>query len=275
MFTIRGAIPWSGESMPENVTTGRASASISFRKRLVVLAVLVVAIAVGSVLLWDVLSLDTLARHERRLRDLLHRRPMLAYSAAFLTYVLVTGLSLPGATALTLAYGWFLGFLPAAILVSFASTTGATLAFLLSRYLFRDAVQHRFGVRLKRFNEAWRRDGPYFLLTLRLIPLVPFFVINAVMGLTPIGAVTFWWVSQLGMLPGTLVYVYAGSSAPSLQALAEEGIRSVFSRGQWVRLLVALALLGLFPLVIRWTLRRLGMTSRSQVEPSIEEGSSN
>ena len=247
--------------MPENATDGQASAGNSFWNRLVIFAVVAAAIAVGYVLLSNVLTLDTLAAHERRLRDLQHHHPILAYGAAFLAYVVVTGLSFPGATALTLAYGWFFGFIRTSILVSFASTTGATLAFLLSRYLFHDAVQHRFGDRLKRFNEAWRRDGPYFLFTLRLIPLVPFFVINAVMGLTPIRTATYWWVSQLGMLPGTLVYVYAGSSVPSLQTLAEEGLGAVFSTGQWIRLLIAFALLGLFPLVGRWTLRYFGMTA--------------
>jgi len=264
----------ASELMPKNATADRAGAGNSFRKRLVVLVVLVVAIAVGYVLLRDVLILDTLAAHERRLRDLQHRYPTLAYGAAFLVYVLVTGLSLPGATALTLAYGWFFGLAPAVILVSFASTTGATLAFLLSRYLFRDAVQRRFGDRLTRFNEAWRRDGPYFLFTLRLIWAIPFFVINAVTGLTPIRTTTFWWVSQLGMLPATLVYVYAGSSVPSLEAFAEKGMGAVFSAGQWMRLLIALALLGLFPLVIRWTLRHFGRTQPLPFEQAVEDGSS-
>jgi uncharacterized membrane protein YdjX (TVP38/TMEM64 family) len=257
--------------MPENASAGKASAGNSFWKRLVVLAILVVAIAVGYVLLSDVLTLDTLARHERQLRDLQQRHPVFAYGAAFLVYVLVTGFSLPGALVLSPAYGWFFGLAPGAILVSFASTTGATLAFLLSRYLFHDAVQHRFGDRLKRFNEAWRRDGPYALFTLRLIPIAPFFVINAVMGLMPIRTVTFWWVSQLGMLPGTLVYVYAGASVPSLQELAAEGIGAVFSTGQWIRLLIAFALLGLFPLVVRWTLRYFGMAAPLQLEQTTEQ----
>ncbi|MCI0332879.1 MAG: TVP38/TMEM64 family protein [Planctomycetes bacterium] len=260
--------------MAKNETVEHTIAGGSFWKRLIVLAVIVVAIAVGYVLLSDVLTLDALAKRELQLRDLQHRHPVLAYGAAFLVYVIVTGLSLPGAAGLTLAYGWFFGLVRAVVLVSFASTAGAMLAFLLSRYLFRDAVQDRFGDRLKRFNEAWQRDGPYFLFTLRLIPLVPFFVINAVMGLTPIRTVMFWWVSQLGMFPGTLVYVYAGSSVPSLQALADEGVRAVFSTGQWIRILVAFALLGLFPLVIRWTLRYFGIAAPLQLEKAHDKGSS-
>ena len=143
------------------------------------------------------------------------------------------------------------------IVVSFASTSGATLAFLLSRYLFGRAVQNRFGARLSGFNEALRREGPFFLFTLRLIPAVPFFAINLVMGLTPIRVRTFWWVSQLGMLAGTTVYVYAGSSVPGLQVLAEQGVQAVLTLGQLTQIMVALALLGVFPLVVRLIVKKL------------------
>ena len=118
-------------------------------------------------------------------------------------------------------YGWYFGLAPAVILVSFASTSGATIAFLLSRYLFRDAIQTRFRDQLAKFNQALQREGAFYLFTLRLIPAVPFFVINVVMGLTPIRTLTFWWVSQVGMLAGTIVYVYAGSTIPSLAHLAD------------------------------------------------------
>jgi len=242
------------------------------RKRLIVLGLVAAAIAGGYYFLSDYLSMEALAEQEQRLRNLQHEYPLFAYGLAFLVYVAVTGLSLPGATVLTLAYSWFFGLARGIVLVSFASTTGATLAFLLSRYLFRDAVQRRFGDRLARFNDALDRDGAFYLFTLRLIPVVPFFVINAVMGLTPIRTVTYWWVSQLGMLPGTAVYVYAGSSVPSLQTLADNGIGAVLSPEQLGRLLAAFALLGLFPLVVRWTLRYFGVAApvgHSKV-PSVE-----
>ena len=232
-----------------------------FRHKLVLLLVLVAVIAAGYALLSDLLSLDALADQERRLRDFQREHPLFSYGMAFLVYVAVTGLSLPGATGLTLAYGWLFGLVRGVILVSFASTAGATLAFLLSRYLFREAVEQRFGDRLVRFNEALRKDGAFYLFTLRLIPVVPFFVINAVMGLTPLGTLTFWWVSQLGMLPGTVVYVYAGSSVPTLQVLADQGIGAVFSPGQLTRILIALALLGVFPLAVRWAFRYFGVTT--------------
>jgi uncharacterized membrane protein YdjX (TVP38/TMEM64 family) len=232
-----------------------------FRKRLIVFGLVAAAVAGGYYFLSDYLSLEALAEQEQRLRDLQHEYPLFAYGLAFLVYVAVTGLSFPGATVLTLAYGWFFGLVRGFVLLSFASTAGATLAFLLSRYLFRDAVQRRFGDRLARFNEALDRDGAFYLFTLRLIPVVPFFVINAVMGLTPIRTLTYWWVSQLGMLPGTAVYVYAGSSVPSLKTLAEDGIGAVLSPEQLGRLLVAFALLGLFPLAVRWTLRYFGVAA--------------
>lgn len=228
------------------------------RNRLVLVAVLAVVAIVGYVGLRPYLTLEALAKQEGILRELYEQQPALTYTAAFFIYVVITGLSLPGATGLTLAYGWFFGLVRGLILVSFASTAGATLAFLLSRYLFREAVRSRFGDQLTKFDDALRREGPYFLFTLRLIPVVPFFVINAVMGLTPIRTSTFWWVSQLGMLPGTAVYIYAGSRVPSLQTLADKGIGAVFTPGQITQLLIAFALLGIFPLVSRWVLRHFG-----------------
>jgi uncharacterized membrane protein YdjX (TVP38/TMEM64 family) len=211
-------------------------------------------IAVG--LAWwafgDRLTLEEMARHEQQLRSWQRERPAAAYGLAFLVYVAVTALMIPGAAPLSLLFAWLFGFLPALLLVSFASTSGATIAFLLSRGLFRQPLRRRFGRRLRHFNRALRREGPFFLLTLRLIPAVPFFVINTVMGLTPMRVWTFWWVSQLGMLPGTAVYVYAGSRLPTLGELAEDGVGAVFTP----QLLLAFALLATFPLLIRWALHR-------------------
>ena len=157
---------------------------------------------------------------------------------------------------MTLLFAWLLGFWPGLITISLASTTGAVVAFLLSRYFLRDVVARHFGKQLDSFNQALQADGPFYLFTLRLIPAVPFFVINAVMGLTQIRVSTFWWVSQLGMLPGTMVYVYAGSRVPTLQQLADKGVNSIFSPGQMIQILIALALLGLLPWVGRKIVRR-------------------
>lgn len=198
------------------------------------------------------LHLDHLVQHENSLRSWVDAHSGLALGGAFVIYTLVTGGSLPGAVIMTLALGWFFGFWKAFVLVSFASTTGATLAFLISRFLLRDWVQLKFQDRLAGFNDALKREGAFYLFTLRLIPVVPFFVINLVMGLTPLPVRTYWWVSQVGMLPGTAVYVYAGSQFPSLQVLAEKGAKGVLSP----QLLLAFAALGLFPLVVKkWMAR--------------------
>lgn len=221
-------------------------------KKLVVLGVVVTAAAIGYVQFRDTLTLQYLAEREAALRTFQQEQPWLVYGAAFLIYVAVTGLSLPGATVLTLTCGWFFGFWRGVLLVSFASTTGATVAFLVSRFLLRDSIQQRFGDRLMAFNHALEREGAFYLFMLRLIPAVPFFVINVVMGLTPVRTRTYWWVSQLGMLPGTAAYVYAGSSVPNLTTLAGKGVQGILSP----QLLVAFALLGLMPLVLKKVVQR-------------------
>lgn len=219
----------------------------SDRWRLIVAISLVAAIAAMATIYRDDLRLANLVKYEDWLRTLHAERPVLVFLAAFAIYVAVTALSLPAATALTLICGWYFRFWRAALLVSFASTAGATLAFLLSRYLLREAMQRRYGDRLTRFNESLERDGPFYLFMLRLTPVIPFFVVNAMMGLTPICTRTFWWVSQLGMLPATLVWVYVGASAPSLRLLAEQGLTGLPT----IQIAIAFTLLGLFPLVIK------------------------
>ena len=203
------------------------------------------------------LRLEYLAEREAQLKAFQADSSWLVFGVAFLIYVSVTGLSLPGAALLSLVLGWYFQFWRGLVFVSFASTTGATVAFLLSRYFFRDAIESRFGERLSVFNAALRREGAFYLFTLRLIPAVPFFVINAVMGLTKIRTWTFWWVSQLGMLPGTVVYIYAGSRVPDLQTLSEKGVQAVFTPSQLTQITLAFVLLGIFPLAVKWVLRSL------------------
>ncbi len=224
--------------------------------KLIVLIVVITAAALGAWALGDELTLTKLAARETAFRQFQNEYPVMVYLAALAAYVVVAGLSLPGAAAMTLLFGWIFGFWRGLLVVSFGSTAGATVAFLLSRYLFRDSITRRFGDRLSSFNEALRREGAFYLFTLRLIPAVPFFVINAVMGLTPVRARTFWWVSQLGMLPGTAVYVYAGASVPRLQTLAEKGIGAIFTQSQLTQILVAFVMLGLFPLIVRFGIKR-------------------
>jgi len=217
------------------------------RTKLIVFALVVAVVAILYSQFSDQLTLDNLASKESALRDYQEQHPILVFGLAFLLYVTVTGLSLPGAAVLSLSYGWYFGLVPAFVLVSFASTAGATIAFLLSRYLFRDTIQNKFGVRLADFNKALEQEGAFYLFTLRLIPAVPFFVINVVMGLTPMRVWTFWWVSQLGMLAGTFVYIYAASSVPDLNTLAEQGTAGILTP----QLFAAFAALGLFPLAVK------------------------
>ena len=236
----------------------------AWHKKIAALVVVVLVIAAGYFVFRDALTLENLASREAQLQQYQQQHPVLVYGMAFLIYVLVTGFSLPGAAVLTLVYGWYFKLLRATILVSFASTAGATMAFLLSRYLLRDVIQARFGERLQAFNEALDREGAFYLFSLRLIPAVPFFVINVVMGLTRIPTRTFWWVSQVGMLAGTIVYAYAGSQVPDLQTLADQGVKAVFSPAQLMQITIAFVILGLFPLVVKKVFERWRPPSSTQ-----------
>ena len=218
----------------------------SNRTRLIVLVVAATAFVTLLVVFRGELLLGGLAKRESQFRQFRTDHPVLIYGVAFGVYVTITGLQLPMAGGLSLLYGWLFGLWRGVILVSFASTSGATLAFLLSRYLLRDFVQHRFGDRLEGFNRALEREGAFYLFTLRLIVGVPFFVINAVMGLTPIRVWTFWWVSQIGMLPATCVFLFAGSSVPSLEQIVDRSEPILTPE-----LIVAFALLGVFFLLLK------------------------
>lgn len=241
----------NSEAQADSDAEARSAGTGFFTASSVVRAIVLVAL--GAVGFWvyqtygDVLTLDYLATKESQLRDFQREHPYLVYGVAFAVYVLITGMSFPGAAVLTLVFSWYFGFARALLLISFASTAGATVAFLLSRYLLRDIVQRKFGDRLSSFNESLEREGAFYLFTLRLIPAVPFFVINLVMGLTPMNVRTYWWVSQVGMLPGTMVYVYAGSQFPDLKTLAEKGASGILTP----QLFIAFAVLGLFPLVAK------------------------
>jgi len=201
--------------------------------------------------LGQLLTLDGLKASRDALVHAYDTRPLPTLLAFFGVYVLATALSIPGAAVLTLAAGAMFGLWTGLLVVSFASSLGALLAFLAARYLLRDAVQARFGKALAPINEGMRRDGALYLLSLRLVPAFPFWLINLLMGLTPIGAARFYVVSQLGMLAGTAVYVNAGTQLANLQSPAD-----VLSPG----LLGSFVLLGLFPLIAKaalgWVQRR-------------------
>lgn len=212
-------------------------------KRWLALGVLLAAVLLFFALdLGQYLNLDAIKARQAQLEAWRAAQPLRAALFFFTAYVLVTALSLPGATVMTLVGGAIFGLWWGTLLISFASSIGATLAFLASRWLLGGWVQARFAERLKTFNAGMERDGAFYLFTLRLVPLVPFFVINLAMGLTRIRPLTFYGVSQLGMLPATLVYVNAGTQLAQINSLA-----GIVSPG----LLASLVLLGVFPLVAR------------------------
>ncbi len=192
------------------------------------------------------LSLESIKAHQSRLQELYNQKPAAVIAAFAAVYIPVVALNLPGAVVLGLAAGALFGALAGTILISFASSIGATLACALSRYLLRDWVQRKFADKLKRVNAGIQEEGAFYLFSLRLIPVIPFFIINMVIGLTPIRLTTFYWVSQLGMLPGTAVFVNAGSQLGRIESVA--GILSP-------ALILSFALIGALPLVVRRLLR--------------------
>ena len=168
--------------------------------------------------------------------------PLVVTGCYMAVYIVVTALSLPGAAVMTLAGGAFLGVVVGTIAVSFASTIGATAACLVARFILRDWVQDRFGEKLTVINQGMDEEGPFYLFSLRLIPLFPFFVVNLLMGLTSMPIRTYFWVSQIGMLPATIVYVNAGKQLSQIDSLA-----GIASPG----LIISFALLGLFPIGVK------------------------
>lgn len=209
--------------------------------------VVVAALALALVAIWltgahQWLTLDALKAQSDALGAAVAAKPWQAAGLFFLVYVAVAALSIPGAAVMTLAAGALFGLVHGTVLVSFASSIGATLAFLVARFGFRDALRARFGERLRAIDAGIARDGAFYLLTLRLVPAFPFFVVNLLSGLTSLPTRTFYWVSQLGMLPATIVYVLAGTQLAQVRSLGD-----ILSPG----LLGALVALGVLPLVLK------------------------
>ena len=204
-----------------------------------------IAIVLILILFFDVhhyVTLEYLKSSKDKLKVYYQDNPLLVLGAYFVIYLASTAFSLPGAAVLSLAGGALFGLTAGTLLVSFASTIGATLAMLIARVLLRDWVQNRFAAQMETINSGMLKEGAFYLFTMRLLPAVPFFAINLVMGLTPLRTVTFFWVSQLGMLPGTLVYVNAGSELGKIQTIDD-----ILSPS----LIISFVLLGIFPLLVK------------------------
>ncbi|MEZ4526917.1 MAG: TVP38/TMEM64 family protein [Desulfobacterales bacterium] len=210
-----------------------------------ILVLTVISAAIAVFFLFDLqqyLRFAYLKSSQQRFQSYYADHRLITTAGYMAVYILVTALSLPGAAVMTLAGGALFGLWMGLLVVSFASTIGATFAFLAARFLLKDYVQNRFGEKLKAVNRGIEKDGAFYLFTLRLVPLFPFFVINLVMGLAPIRTAVFYLVSQIGMLPGTFVYVNAGTQLAKI-----ESAKGILSPG----LVVSFALLGIFPLLAK------------------------
>ena len=211
-------------------------------KILIVLAIAVAIFAFFYFNLGQYFDIAYFKSKQAMVNDFYQQNPLLTITYFFLIYVAITALSVPGAAVMTLIAGAIFGVVLGTVIVSFASTIGATFAFLASRFLLRDSIQNKFGDKLKAINDGMAKEGGFYLFTLRLVPAFPFFLINLVMGLTPIKAWTFFWISQLGMLAGTIVYVNAGTQIAGITSL--KGILSP-------SIIFAFVLLGIFPIIAK------------------------
>ncbi len=207
-------------------------------------AVFLLAAVIGAwkLHLTDYLSLEYIRSQQAAIASYYNEHPFITVGLFFAAYVAVAALSLPGAAVMTLLGGALFGFWQGLISVSFASTIGATLAFLLSRFLLKEWIQGRYRKQLATLNEGFIKEGPFYLFALRLIPAFPFFLVNILTGVMPIKVRHFYGASQLGMLPGTAAYVYAGTELGKIQSLSDIASPS---------LLAAFIVLGLFPLIAK------------------------
>lgn len=212
-------------------------------KKIVIVILILAAVTVFFFLdLGQYLTLDYIKDSQARFQDVYRGHPLLVIGGYMAVYIVVTALSLPGAVVMTLAGGALFGVLVGTIAVSFASTIGATIACFVARFILRDWVQARFGEKLSAINKGMEQEGAFYLFSLRLIPLFPFFVINLLMGLTTMPLRTYFWVSQIGMLPATIVYVNAGRQLAQIESLA-----GIASPG----LIISFVILGLFPITVK------------------------
>jgi uncharacterized membrane protein YdjX (TVP38/TMEM64 family) len=212
------------------------------QRLLIVAAVLILVILFKALGLGQYLTLDYLKASQEKFTELYTNHRLVVIVTYMGIYIAVTALSLPGAAVMTLAGGAMFGFWVGVLVVSFASTIGATLACFVARFLLRDWVQNKLGGKLSTMNKGIAKQGAFYLFSLRLVPIFPFFVINLAMGLTPMKLATFYWVSQVGMLPGTMVYINAGKELGQVESLS-----GILSPG----LILSFVILGLFPLTVK------------------------
>ena len=212
-------------------------------QRLLIVAAIIILVILFKVLgLGQYLTLDYLKTSQDKFTQIYANHRLVVIAAYMTVYIVVTALSLPGAAVMTLAGGAMFGLWIGVLVVSFASTIGATLACFVARFLLRDWVQNKFGEKLSAINKGVEKEGAFYLFSLRLVPIFPFFVINLAMGLTTMKLLTFYWVSQIGMLPGTMVFVNAGKELGKIESLS-----GILSPG----LIISFVILGIFPITVK------------------------
>jgi uncharacterized membrane protein YdjX (TVP38/TMEM64 family) len=212
-------------------------------KKLILIAIILAI--VGAFFAFDLgqyLTLEQIQQHRGSINQLYSENQGLVLLGFFIIYVAVAALSLPGAALMTIAAGAFFGVLVGTVIVSFASSLGATLAFLISRFLLKDSIEKKFESKIEPINNGLAKEGAFYLFSLRLVPIFPFFVVNLVMGVTKLPVFTFYWVSQIGMFAGTIVFVNAGTQISQLQS-----VNDILSPN----LLISFALLGIFPIAAK------------------------
>ncbi|MGR5155830.1 TVP38/TMEM64 family protein [Vibrio owensii] len=217
-------------------------------KKLILGLILLATIIFLGVNFGQYLTLENAKVQQQALNSFIDQNFVFAAATYFFAYIAITAFSIPGAAVVTLLGAALFGFWTSLLLVSFASTIGATIAFLSSRYLLREWVQSKFGNKLNAINQGVEKDGAFYLFSLRLIPVFPFFLINLLMGLTPMSVARFYLTSQIGMLPGTAVYLNAGTQLATIDSLS--GIVSP-------TVLASFALLGLFPIIAKWVMNKV------------------
>ena len=226
------------------------------KQKLLTLVIVVAIIGVGWYLVRRHLTLETIAAQEARLREALAEGPVIAFLVGLLAYV---GLSFfPPTAGKSLVFGWLFGLWQGVLLANFGLTIAAIGMFLVGRHLLRDGLRSRFGAYLARVDRALEADGAYYLFALRMMH-APYTFLNYAMGATCLKTRAFWWATQVGMLPGNILFTYAGTRLPTVQEAAERGLSSVASP----HLIVAFVLIGVFPLAVRWVVRRMGRRGRN------------
>jgi len=220
------------------------------RRKLLTFVVFVTIIVVGWYIARRHFALETIVMYENQLRVALAERPMTSFIVGLLVYVALS--FFPPTAGKSLVFGWLFGLWRGVLLANFALTIAAVVMFLVSRYLLHEGLRSRLGATMARLDKAIETDGAYYLFALRMMH-APYTFLNYAMGATSIKTRSFWWATQMGLLPGNVLFTYAGTQLPTLQEIADQGLTSVASP----QLIVAFVLVGVFPLAIRWVMRRV------------------